>query len=102
YKMPIEGFAIGSLLASMATLLSYKYRLVNRHADFLAAKNGAEVYIATGRLLSLVKRGRHLYSCSIGMMIRGPICRLIIASTIGLQAAAVFDIAMRITQTVRD
>ena len=58
--------------------------------------------VSMQRFFSLICRGWYLYSCSVGMLVRGPIFRLIIASVAGLQAAAIFDIAIRISQTIRD
>jgi len=101
-KRPIEGLAIGTVLTGMATVAVYRFRLSRYHNEWSATTNVISLQDSAKRFLSLTRRGWHLYSCSMGMMIRGPIYRLVIVSTIGLQAAAVFDIALRLTQTLRD
>lgn len=101
FKRPIEGLAIGTVLTGLATVAVYRYRLSKNHGEWSAATNLLSLRDSARRFFSLTRRGWHLYSCSVGMMVRGPIYRLVIVSTIGLQAAAVFDIAMRVTQTVR-
>jgi O-antigen/teichoic acid export membrane protein len=101
FKRPIEGLAFGTLLTGVATLAVYRFRLSHKHNEWNALARPIGLHDTVKRLFPLTRRGWHLYSSSVGMMIRGPIYRLIIISTIGLQAAAVFDIAMRITLTIR-
>lgn len=101
-KRPIEGLAIGTALTGMATLAVYRFRLSQHHNEWSAAYKVLSLRDSVKRFCLLTRRGWHLYSCSVGMMVRGPIYRLVIVSTIGLQAVAVFDIAMRVTQTVRE
>lgn len=102
FKKPIEGLAIGTVLTGIATVAVYRFRLSQCHNDWTAAKSSLGLRGSITRFFSLTRRGWHLYSCSVGMMIRGPIYRFVIVTTIGLQAAAIFDIAMRLTQTVRE
>ena len=80
----------------------YRFRLSHKHNEWRALARPIGLHDTVKRFFPLTRRGWHLYSSSVGMMIRGPIYRLIIISTIGLHAAAVFDIAMRLTQTVRE
>jgi O-antigen/teichoic acid export membrane protein len=101
-KRPIEGLAIGTVLTGVATVMVYRFRLHHHHNEFVSATNTLNLHDTVRRFFPLVRRGWHLYSCSVGLMLRGPIYRLIIVTTIGLQAAAIFDIAMRVTQTVRE
>ncbi len=101
-QRPIEGLAIGTVLTGFATVAVYRYRLSQHHNEWSAASNMLSLRDSAKRFYSLARRGWHLYSCSLGMMIRGPVYRFVIVTTIGLQAAAVFDIAMRVTQTVRE
>jgi O-antigen/teichoic acid export membrane protein len=100
-KRPIEGLAIGTVLTGIATVSVYRFRLFHHHSEWIDSKNTLSSGDSVKRFFSLTRRGWHLYSCSVGMMIRGPIYRLVIVSVVGLQAAAVFDIAMRLTQAVR-
>ena len=101
-KRPIEGLAVGTVLAGIATVAVYRFRLFRCHRELVSVEISLSAHDSFERFLSLTRRGWHLYSCSIGMMIRGPIYRVVIVSTVGLQAAAIFDIAMRLTQTVRE
>ena len=101
-KRPIEGLAIGTVLTGVATVMVYRFRLHHHHNEFVSTTSILNLYDTIKRFFSLVRRGWHLYSCSVGMMLRGPIYRFIIVTTIGLEAAAIFDIAMRVTQTVRE
>lgn len=101
-KKPIEGLALGTVLSGAATVAAYKVRLSRNHNEFMRTNFALSLHATVKRFFFLIRRGSHLYSSSVGMMLRGPIYRYIIVYTIGLQAAAVFDIAMRVTQTVRE
>ena len=101
-ERPIEGLAIGTVLTAMATVAVYRYRLSQKHNEWSSITNSLRLRDTARKFYSLARRGWHLYSCSVGMMVRGPVYRFVIVSTIGLQAAAIFDIAMRVTQTVRE
>jgi O-antigen/teichoic acid export membrane protein len=101
-KKPIEGLAVGTVLSAMATVAVYRFCLSRYHNEWTAASSVLSLRESVTRLQSLTRRGWYLYSCSVGMMLRGPIYRLVIVSTVGLQAAAVFDISMRMTQTLRE
>ncbi|MBI3358974.1 MAG: oligosaccharide flippase family protein [Nitrospirae bacterium] len=101
-RRPIEGLAVGTVLSSVVTIVLYRVRLSRAHGEWSASAVSLSVKESVNRFFFLTRRGWYLYSSSIGMLIRGPVYRLIIASILGLQAVAVFDIAMRITQTVRE
>lgn len=101
-KRPIEGLAVGTVLAGVATVMVFRFRLFRCHHELVSVPIKLSAHDSLKRFVLLMRRGWHLYSCSIGMMVRGPIYRVVIVSTVGLQAAAIFDIAMRLTQTVRE
>lgn len=97
---PIEGLALGTLFSGFINLLIYRYRVVNTLRIFETATAGIESSFTN--ISSLCRRGWVLFSTSLGLMLRAPIYRFLIAATAGLPAVAAFDIAMRITQTARD
>ena len=101
-KLPIEGFAAGTLLANSFLVLVYRNRIKKRHNDWHSIQISLSVSQTKERLKDLLKKGWKLYSVSVGMIIRQPILRYVIAFSIGLPAAGVFDIAIRITATSRD
>jgi O-antigen/teichoic acid export membrane protein len=99
---PIEGLAIGTVLSALVTVMALRFRLSSRHSQWLFAKTPQTVSETRTRLTGLVHRGWYLYSSSVGLFVRGPAFRFVVAAALGLQATAVLDIAMRLTQTVRD
>lgn len=99
-KRPIEGLALGVVVSGAVTIAVYRWRL--RSHNWHAGQKRLLLRDSAVRFPDITRRGWYLYSSSIGLLARGPIYRFVIASTIGLQGAAVFDIAMRVTQTVRD
>ena len=99
---PIEGLAIGTLLSGLVTVVALRFRLSSRHSQWVLAKTPQTPGETRKRLTGLVRRGWYLYSSSVGLFIRGPVFRFVVAAALGLQATAVLDIAMRLTQTVRD
>ncbi len=99
---PIEGLAIGVALSGLATVAALRMRLSSSHGRWTAARRSQSMDETARRLAGLSKRGWYLYGSSVGLLIRGPVFRFVIAATLGLQATAMFDIAMRLTQTVRD
>jgi O-antigen/teichoic acid export membrane protein len=98
---PIEGFAFGTLAAGVVQLALYRARLRNKHPAW-----GTGVTLAwrdtLPRLARLARRGFHLYSISVGFMARDPVFRFVVALLTGFAGVAIYDIALRVTQTVRD
>jgi len=99
---PIEGLAIGTVLSGLFTLIVLRFRLSSSHGQWKAAKAAQPLDETRRRLGALVRRGLYLYGSSVGLFIRGPVFRFVVAAALGLQATAVLDIAMRLTQAVRD
>lgn len=99
---PIEGLAIGTVISAIATVTVFRLRLRRHHAQWVLSRQPQTLGETASRLSGLMKRGWYLYGSSVGLLIRGPVFRFVIASALGLGAAALFDIAMRLTQTVRD
>jgi O-antigen/teichoic acid export membrane protein len=98
---PIEGLAIGTVLTGLVTLIIFRFRLSCNHIEFFGVLKNFTILETLNRFFSLIRRGGHLYSGAVGMMLRQPIYKLIISIISGLEATAVFDIAMRVTQSVR-
>lgn len=101
-KYPIEGFAIGFLASNIFLYFIYQNRLKTNHSDWHSIRVFVSVKQSFQNLVSLVKKGWQLYSVSVGMLIRQPVVRYVAAISLGLPAAGVLDIAMRVTTTSRD
>lgn len=99
---PIEGLAIGTVLSGLVTVVVLRFRLSFSHSQWVSAKAHQSFSETRYRLTGLVRRGWYLYSSSVGLFLRGPVFRFVVAATLGLQATAVLDMAMRLTQAVRD
>jgi O-antigen/teichoic acid export membrane protein len=101
-SMPIEGFAVGVLLGSIAQIALYRYRLRYNHQQWQKRQHYLPWYMTFRRIKGLITRGWHLYSISLAFIMREPIFRVVLATSLGLPAVGVYDIAMRITRTVRN
>jgi len=101
-QKPLEGLGIGICLSGVFVRFICAKRLRNKHATWSSCACTCSMADSYTRTINLCRRGWHFYALSLGMMLRGPIVRFIIASSIGLSSVAVFEIAMRLTQTMRD
>ncbi|MCG6913385.1 hypothetical protein LJE86_05665 [bacterium BMS3Abin03] len=101
-KLPIEGFAVGSLIANSFLILIYRNRIKKKHQNWYLLKISLSINKTFHILKDLLKKGWKLYSISVGMLLRQPVLRYVIAFSLGLPVAGIFDIAMRITSTSRD
>ena len=99
---PIEGLALGTVVSGLVTIAALRIRLASRHHDWVSVSSPQSAAETKKRLSGLVRRGWYLYGSSVGLFVRGPVFRFVVAAALGLQATAVFDIALRLTQTVRD
>ncbi|NNG27571.1 MAG: oligosaccharide flippase family protein, partial [Ignavibacteriaceae bacterium] len=99
---PIEGFAAGFLLANSFLLFVYYKRIKKKHSTWSRINITLTLKETMARLKELFKEGWQLYSVSLGMILRQPIIRYVIAIIMGLPAVGIFDIAMRVTTTSRD
>lgn len=98
---PIEGFAIGTLLGALCQWLMFRH-LVRRHApELVAAHPAIGLRETVGGWLSLFRRGSVFYSISVGFVLREPVFRAVIASTLGLAAVGIYEIASRVPQAIR-
>ncbi|MSN25636.1 MAG: oligosaccharide flippase family protein [Geobacter sp.] len=102
FRMPIEGMALGTLMSGITTVTILRLRINKVNPDWHKLQTKILWINSLERLPSLFSRGWYLYSSSIALLIRGPLYRFIIASLLGLQAVAAFDIAMRLTQMARE
>ena len=101
-KLPIEGFAVGSLVSNLFLIWIYRKRINNKHLEWSTIKIRLSINQTFNSLKTLILNGWKLYSVSVGLIIRQPILRYVIAFGLGLPATGIFDIAMRITSTSRD
>ncbi len=99
---PIEGFAVGFLMANLFLLIVYSLRIRIKHNEWKQIKVGLTLRETLAQLKGLFTKGWMLYSVSLGMILRQPILRYVVAFVLGLPAAGVLDIAMRLTATLRD
>jgi O-antigen/teichoic acid export membrane protein len=98
---PLEGIVFGFLVASTIELIgaAKKIKSISRWQDItFSLKWGA----VAGQMKQLVWRGRYLYLSSLGGAVREPAFRLLLATNFGLAAVGVYDIALRLTKTVRE
>ncbi len=102
FYSPIEGFAAGFLLANFFLLIVYHFRIKNKHTTWSRINITLTLKETSVRLKELFKQGWQLYSVSLGMILRQPVIRYVIAIIMGLPAVGIFDIAMRVTTTSRD
>lgn len=98
---PIEGLAGGSFVAG-AVAYGAVHRRARRRGLLPARGPARPLRERATALYQSTRRGWHFYTMSVGMIIRFPLWRFVIATCAGLPAAAVFDIALRICQTIRD
>jgi len=99
---PIEGLSTGALLAALAQLVIFRLRLRRRHGDWQTREASLTLRGSLVELPDLLRRGAHFYAISIGFVLREPVFRLVIGFALGPAAIGVYDIAMRITRTVRE
>lgn len=101
-NMPMEGFSVGLFVNGSFQLFVYHWRLSHNHKLWKSAKTSLPWRNSWARFIKLSRRGFHLYLISLGFLLREPIFRLFIALSLGLEAAGIYDIAMRLTSAVRD
>lgn len=99
---PIEGFAIGFFISNIFLVIVYQMRLGVKHKDWSSIRISVSLNESLASIRLLWQKTWQLYSVSLGMLIRQPIVRYVIALTLGLSSAGAFDIAMRVTTTFRD
>ena len=98
---PLEGIAAGWLAAGLFRLLTLRHRLRLRYGW---SKRGAPLgwRETVRRLKALTRRTLHLYAVSLGLTLRDVMLRYLLAAVVGLAAAGIFDIAMRVTSVCRN
>ena len=102
FYAPIEGFAAGFLLANFFLLIVFYKRINKKHPLWSRLNITLTLKETSIRLKELFVQGWQLYSVSLGMILRQPVIRYVIAIIMGLPAVGIFDIAMRVTTTSRD
>ncbi len=99
---PLELLALGYVLSRVCSLTLFRRRINARHPHWVDARTSADKSFHFSELLSLLKAGMYLYGTSIGMLVRDPVLRFTIASVLGLESVAVYEIAMRVGRTARE
>ncbi len=94
---PIEGFAAGVLIGDTVRLLFYRWRIRQRHQHWVEAAHDLPWAGTWNRLVRMFRRSGFLYLQSVAQFVRDPVFRLVITATLGLGAAAVFEIANRVS-----
>lgn len=102
FRRPVEGLALGTLLSGIFSLVIFRMKIGNTLPVWKDRTDDLSVKDTVARVRGLIRRGMYLYGSSIGMLVRAPIYRLIVAGILGLQAVAVVDISMRVTQVIRE
>ena len=99
---PLELLALGYVLSRLCSLTLFRLRINTNHPHWVDARMTADKSFHFSELISLLKAGMYLYGTSIGMLVRDPVLRFTIASVLGLESAAVYEIAMRVGRTARE
>ncbi|MBL6934964.1 MAG: lipopolysaccharide biosynthesis protein [Alphaproteobacteria bacterium] len=99
---PIEGLAVGALLSGLSQIVIFRHRLRRHHPQWGAEAVALSSLETLLHLRSLMRRGWHLYIISVGFILREPVFRLVLGVGLGPQAVGIYDIAMRVTRTIRD
>lgn len=102
FNRPIEGLVAGNLLSQIALILVLKRRLTVNVPGWDAEKKRVDAQQSLAILKDLIRDGWHLYSMSIGLMLREPLLRFSLAAMFGLKVAAIYEIAMRVARAPRD
>ena len=99
---PIVGSAAGFFLSQILLIALLRHRQARSVSCWNPKQHSLGLFEGITIFKSLLRDGLHLYSMSIGLLIREPILRFSIAGILGLQASAVFEIAMRVARLPRD
>lgn len=99
---PIIGSASGFLLSQILLIALLRQRQSRSVSAWNPRQYSVGFLEGITIFRGLLREGLHLYSMSIGLLIREPILRFSIAGILGLQASAVFEIAMRVARLPRD
>lgn len=101
YSAPLEGLALGTFVSSLYSWFAVRRKLLPKLREATAVANttwaGSMVHLG-----GQISRGRHFYAISLAMLIRLPLSRVVVVGVAGLEGVAVFDIAIRVTQSIRD
>lgn len=103
YGIPIEGLALGHLIHGICLIFIFRRRINVKFSPWAKVKlEPIPLLSILGKVRALFYRTKHFYLISLGGMLRDPTLRVIITITLGLSAAAVYDIAFKIAVTLRD
>jgi len=99
---PIEGLTIGSFFAALFQFVAYKLRLRKHFPTWQKHALCLSFSETVRTCTSLMRRGVHFYTISLGFILREPIFRAVIATTLGLSAAGLYEIASRVPAAIRE
>lgn len=98
--LPLEGFALGTLLAAAFVLWTFQRRVASRGLSMPSREPTAGA--SRQRLIRFAREGSYFYSLSLGSILREPCFRIIIASLLGAQALGAYAIGFRASVVTRD
>ncbi len=99
--LPIVGFSISYFVASLFEFF-VSFKRMKSVSDLRKFPEKLGFLKLSCRAIEMIFRGRFLYLSSLGGLIREPLVRGVIISCFGLIAVGIFDIALRLTKTVRE
>ena len=101
-RVPLEALSIGFLSSVVVGWVAYRWRLRSKHKAWFDVDKTPLHKVKVCGIISLMRDGWLLYAASLGMMLRDPLLRYTIGLSIGLEAVAVYEVAMRLGRTGRD
>ena len=101
-RLPLEALSIGFVSSVAISWAAYRRRLRSKHAAWSETEKMPMRAVRFGAIGSLMRDGWLLYAASLGIMLRDPLLRYSIGLSIGLEAVAVYEVAMRLGRTGRD
>ena len=99
---PIEGLAVGAIVAYGATFVVARAASRRRFADFFERIRPYSSTTTRADVIELVAHGRHLFSLNVAFVLREPIFRVALGSGLGVAAVGVYDIANRVPMLIRE
>jgi O-antigen/teichoic acid export membrane protein len=101
-RVPLEALSIGFFSSVVIGWAAYRWRLRSKHTAWFEGDMTPMHKVKVCGIVQLMRDGWLLYAASLGMMLRDPLLRYTIGLSIGLEAVAVYEVAMRLGRTGRD